>query len=1391
MPRSKLLGALPRALCLLACLALLQGAHARVGATDPAQETARLHRWLDARYEEELRFSPLQLTTLGRRDLYDQIDDYSLAAEKRQLAWYEQTVTDLEAAFDYAALDAEGQTSYDFWVYRLQRLREEVEFDLQRFPMTQLSGPHTSLPRVMINYHDVDTASDMRAYNRRLREIGRAIDQTLERVKRAAASGVRPPRFAQATIIKQLSAVIDGAPFGSGADTPLWADARMKVAGLEERGVIDADAAQALLAASRAALTEDLGPAYERAIDWFKADIGNTSEETIGAGSLPDGDAYYAHRLRYFTTTDMSAAEIHQLGLDEVARIQAEMHAIMEQVAFDGSLREFFDFVRDSDRFYYPDTPEGRQAFIDETERYLARVNEKLPDYFGVLPRSELVVRRVEAFRERDGAAAFYEQGTPDGSRPGVYYMHLSDMRSNNRTDLQTTAYHEGNPGHHMQISIALERTDLPLFRNNVWYSGYGEGWALYAEQVAAEMGVYDDPYYEFGRLVSEIFRAIRLVVDTGIHAMGWSEEQAVQYMLANSAIPEGQVRSEVRRYIVWPGQATAYKIGMQKILELRRYAQAMLGDGFDIRGFHDTVLAGGSLPLGILERRVHDWVRSQQDFEATVRRGPYGVAHITAGDYGSLGYGEGYAAAEDHVCNIGFSLLQARGELARHFGPDVGQPGISGDAMVRALDIEGQATAAFAAQAPELKRWLAGFAAGYNRYLNDHPGTRNDSWCSGAAWLREISPMDIMARMVLVAQTLPRMSGAVAAAQPPTGDDGTATAALAAAAQGDLYAALDAAALRGMGSNAWAFGSEMTENGRGLLLGNPHYPWYGGSRFWEKHLTIPGKLDVYGAHLLGAPGVAIGFNKAVAWSHTVSASQRIVLYRLRLVEGDSTRYHYGDGTRAIEERRVNVPVQRADGVIELSPVSLWFSHFGPMLTLPNAGWGDAYAYTARDANAGNYSLLAQWRAMDEADSMDAFIDAHRRYNAMPWVNTMATSEDGRAVYLDNSTVGHLSAAAQEAWRASLDEDRLAAGLHQQRGLVLLDGSDPENEWLDDPATPLRGTVPFDERPLIERDDYIFNANDGYWLSSPRDPRKGYSILYGPTETARSLRTRMNIRLLENRYGDAGEDGRFDRREIQQALFANRGLAAELLLPELVAACRAAATDDASLAGACDTLAAYDGTLDLDSAGAVLFREWLTRYAYAETMAAGELLASPFDPEQPADTPRGLGDGERAVRELRAALDVLAAAKLPVDASLRDAQFAWRGGRAIPVHGGNRFEGVANLQVAGDPNRGSVGSMPPSGVAGVAPVPVADSAYLTDAGYPIVHGSSFILTVAFEDDGPSAEALLTYSQSGNPNSPHFADQTHLYAKKQWRSVAFTPEDVERDTRSLRVLRSGD
>ncbi len=575
-------------------------------------ETTRLNEWLDARYEEDLAFSPIEKTRLGRKDDLDKIDDLSEAGGQARLEWRRGTVRDLERDFDRGNLTREGQTSYDLWRYALERAEASEPFRRRFYVFHQMSGPHTGLPQALINFHRVNDEADMVAYITRVGEVGRALGQALDRAQLAAGEGVHAPRFAYDAVVQQARALITGAPFGGTGQSPIYADANSKIAALVMNGKIDTKRGGELRAATSAALTERFKPAYETLIAWAEKDRANSDEIATGVGKLPDGVAFYTERLAASTTTAMTADEIHALGLAEVERIHAEMETIKRQVGFDGTLQQFFASVRKDPKFLFPNTDEGREGYLQTSRDFYADIEAKLPEYFGLRPKAKLVVKRVEAFREQPGAAQHYQQGTPDGTRPGTYYVHLIDMNSMPKFDMESVAYHEGIPGHHMQVALAQELTGLPKFRTQSFHTAYVEGWGLYAEQLAKEMGAYKDPYSDFGRLGAEIWRAIRLVVDTGLHSRGWTEQQAVDYFLANGPTSEGQVRAEIRRYIVMPGQATAYKIGMLKILELRGRAQKALGSSFDIRAFHDTVLGGGSLPLSILERRVDDWIASQ-----------------------------------------------------------------------------------------------------------------------------------------------------------------------------------------------------------------------------------------------------------------------------------------------------------------------------------------------------------------------------------------------------------------------------------------------------------------------------------------------------------------------------------------------------------------------------------------------------------------------------------------------------------------------------------------------------------------------------------------------------------------------------------------------------------
>jgi len=575
-----------------------------------AAESQRFIEWLDAEYAEELDFSPLLKTRQGDKSAHGELNDVSEAALDAQLQWRRSSVAQMRSNFDRDQLDKQGKLSWDLWEYILEDAQRSEPFRRHRYIFGR-RGPQSALANSLINYQEVIDANDMGDYISRLNQSQRYFQQYLERAKLAAADGIRAPHFDYQQAISEARRVTSGAPFDEQDDSALWADITAKIAQLVETGEIDESQADEFREQSRSALLNRFKPALDEIVAWLEQDLENVSDVAKGAWSLPNGEAYYNSRLANMTTLPLSADEIHEIGISEVARIQTEMEQIKRQVGFEGSLQEFFTYLREDDQFYYPSTDEGRSNYLSLADDLLANMYERLPDYFGILPKAGLQVRRVEAFRETAGGAAHYARGTKDGSRPGTFYAHLIDMRAASIFRLENLAYHEGVPGHHMQISIQQELENIPRFRTAKGYTAFSEGWGLYAEYLGKEMGFYNDPYTEFGRLSGEIWRAVRLVVDTGIHAKQWTQEEAVNYALTNSARPEPSVRSEIRRYFNNPGQATAYKIGMLKIQEVRAKAEAELGDDFNIRAFHDTVLRSGQLPMQTLEAEVDSWIES------------------------------------------------------------------------------------------------------------------------------------------------------------------------------------------------------------------------------------------------------------------------------------------------------------------------------------------------------------------------------------------------------------------------------------------------------------------------------------------------------------------------------------------------------------------------------------------------------------------------------------------------------------------------------------------------------------------------------------------------------------------------------------------------------------
>lgn len=573
----------------------------------PSAEDARLLAFLDAAFDERIAASPEALTAQGSKEKYDRLDDYTDAEAVRQQALLQSQVARMKAEFDYARLSPAGQLNYRLFEYNAARSAENFRWRDYGFAMSTNGSPAGEFPVFLINQHRVDSIADAEAYIARLSDTERAMGEINAEALAQSEKGIVPPKFNFAPVRADAKRAISGAPFGPGADSPLLADFRKKVEALDA----PADVKSRLIAEASAALS---GP-FRRAVAGMLATLDSIEPKATGnsgAWSLPDGSQYYASRLRAQTTTDLSADRIHQIGLDEVARIHREMESIKAQVGFKGTLQQFFRHIKTSPQFKYPNTDAGRQRYLADANAFIAGVMAAAPQWFSRLPKAPLEVRAVETWRQETASVAFYNRPSPDGSRPGIFYVNLADMNQVLKPQIEGIAYHEGAPGHHFQIALQQELEGVPKFRRFGGYGAYSEGWGLYAERLGREMGFYKDSYSLFGHLSLELWRAVRLVTDTGLHSKRWTREQAIKYFQDNSLLSERDIVKEVERYINNPGQATSYKIGQLKILELRERARRELGERFDIRDFHAAVLENGPLPLDILEQQVEAYIESK-----------------------------------------------------------------------------------------------------------------------------------------------------------------------------------------------------------------------------------------------------------------------------------------------------------------------------------------------------------------------------------------------------------------------------------------------------------------------------------------------------------------------------------------------------------------------------------------------------------------------------------------------------------------------------------------------------------------------------------------------------------------------------------------------------------
>lgn len=761
--------------------------------------------------------------------------------------------------------------------------------------------------------------------------------------------------------------------------------------------------------------------------------------------------------------------------------------------------------------------------------------------------------------------------------------------------------------------------------------------------------------------------------------------------------------------------------------------------------------------------------------YRATIRRTGYGVAHIKADDLGSALFGQAYAFAQDHVCTLADQIIKVRSERSKYFGRGPGDAHLTSDFAYLALELESRAQRMWDAAPADVKAAITGYAAGYNQYVRETPPGALPADCAGAPWVKEIEPLDLVRYYVdlgLLASSN-QLVEYIGSAQPPGSP---------LQLPGGPLEGLGTLTSGGFGSNGWALGADKTKSGGGMVVANPHFPWTGELKLWESHLTVPGEIDIYGVGLMGVPGVLIGFNERVAWTHTFSSGVRFTFYKLTLDPDDPTAYLYDGESRPMTRRTFEVEVAGGEKVSR----TLYYSHYGPILNVDPFGWTYETALTYRDANIENPRLIEQFLGMDRAGSLEEFKQVFATVQGVPWVNTMAADAEGNAWYADASATAKLSDEAIAGWQSALEDDFLTGLLYAQGGLVVLDGSDSKYEWVEGGDARAPGLVPFDEMPQLDRRDFVFNANDSYWLANPAAPLEGFSPLHGAERVPQSPRTRINALLLESgpEWPAAGDDGKFTLDEIKAAIQGNDSLTARLVLDDLLARCAdepVVAVDKqlVDLRTACDLLAGWDRRFDPDSVGAVLFREFLAPYGSDALRDRGSLFAAPFNPDDPIATPHTLiapaeGQVDRALVSLGEAVQHLQLAGVPLSAPLRQLQRAPRGEVEISVHGGFDKEGIANIVGY---SSGLNSTLLPKVRR---PPPLDGTAGLTERGYVINYGSSFVMAVELTPSGPRGEAFLTYSQSEDPRSPHFRDQTELFSRKQWRPLLFREADILAD-----------
>ena len=571
-------------------------------------EVKKAQQFFESVFQDSVLDSPEFQASLGYKSNYDKWDDITWQSSRKKAKQSIDDLAYLRENIDFDKLDEKTKISYRLMEKRLQRAIDNDKFIFHGYMITHRGGKHSSIPSFLINYHKIDEEQDAKDYIGRLRNVEPLMNDLIQQLRLRQDVKKIAPAFVFPQAIKTSENIISGYPFEeTNKQNVIYADFMKKLNALEMSDALKLRYQSEM----EAVLVTIVNYSYRKLIT-FLEEQQKLADNNHGVWKFEDGAEYYQHTLDGYTTLGLTAEEIHEIGLSEVERIHGEIYEIMEKVNFDGTLKEFFDFMREDDQFYYPEGPKGRQMYLDQVQVVVDTLSNRIEELFYGLPSIPLQVKAVEAYREASAGIAFYQRGQADGSRPGTYYANLYRMRDMPIYKLENLAYHEAIPGHHMQISIQLEVEDMPSFRKYGGYSVYAEGWALYSETLPKEIGLYKDPYSDFGRLSGELWRACRLVVDTGVHHYKWTREEGIDYYMNNTANPEGDCIGMVERHIVWPGQAVSYKIGMIKVQELRSYAEQELGDNFSIQEFHDVVLGNGSVTMDILEDIVYSWVDSK-----------------------------------------------------------------------------------------------------------------------------------------------------------------------------------------------------------------------------------------------------------------------------------------------------------------------------------------------------------------------------------------------------------------------------------------------------------------------------------------------------------------------------------------------------------------------------------------------------------------------------------------------------------------------------------------------------------------------------------------------------------------------------------------------------------